>query len=118
MKVDILGRKYTICIESHEENAIFEEKGWCGYCSEGIPEIHILNLDNCTNYKDDSEEAKRNYTNMTLRHEIVHAFLNESGLMCCANQFDGAWSKNEEMVDWVSIQFPKILKAFQKCGCI
>ena len=24
----------------------------------------------------------------------------------------------EEMVDWIAIQFPKILKAFQKCECV
>ena len=50
----------------------------------------------------------------TLRHEIIHAFFNESGLQDSANKFDGAWSKNEEMIDWFAIQPPKIFKLFKE----
>jgi hypothetical protein len=44
--------------------------------------------------------------------------LNESGLDACACDYFGAWSKNEEMVDFFAIQFPKILKTFEKVRCI
>ena len=27
------------------------------------------------------------------------------------------WAKNEEMVDWIAIQYPKIKKVFQQLGC-
>ena len=54
----------------------------------------------------------------TLRHEIVHAFLNESGLMDSTFAYDGGWSKNEEMVDWLAIQIPKIHKVFEEAGCL
>ena len=47
-----------------------------------------------------------------LRHEIIHAFLNESGLSDSSNSVE-AWAKNEEMVDWFAIQSPKIFKVFQ-----
>lgn len=43
--------------------------------------------------------------NDTARHEIVHAFLKESGL---GNEFDEA---SEVMVDWIALQLPKIVKA-------
>lgn len=36
----------------------------------------------------------------TIRHEIVHAFFSESGLADSGLSFDGAWCKNEELVDW------------------
>jgi hypothetical protein len=53
----------------------------------------------------------------TIRHEIVHAFLNESGLGWNALPNERAWAKNEEMVDWIAIQFPKIAKVFRELGC-
>lgn len=43
-----------------------------------------------------------------LRHEVVHAFLYESGL---DNQ---AWAENEEIVDWISIQLDKIYHTVKK----
>lgn len=55
------------------------------------------------------------YKNSVMRHEIVHAFLYESGLDVCSK---GAWAKNEEMVDWIAIQFPKMMVAFHEVGCI
>lgn len=58
------------------------------------------------------------YNKKVLRHEIIHAFLRESGLSGNSMQYDGAWAQCEEMVDWIAIQFPKILKAFQDADCL
>jgi len=44
-----------------------------------------------------------------LAHEIIHAFLFESGL---DSQSD--WATNEEMVDWFALQLPKINKAIKE----
>ena len=52
-----------------------------------------------------------------MRHEITHAFLNESGLDANASDTD-CWAKNEEMVDWFAIQSPKIYKAFNEVGAL
>lgn len=41
----------------------------------------------------------------TILHELIHAFLYESGLH---NNSD--WAINEECIDWFAIQFDKILK--------
>ena len=54
----------------------------------------------------------------TLRHEIVHAFLTESGLFNNTYNVDAGWSKNEEMVDWFAIQSPKIFKVYSELGII
>lgn len=53
------------------------------------------------------------YQKKVLRHEIIHAFLMESGLEC--NSFaTESWADNEEMVDWFAIQSPKIFRVFEE----
>ena len=47
------------------------------------------------------------------RHEIVHAFLFESGLA-----ENSEWAQNEEMVDWIAKQGPKLIKAWQEAGAL
>lgn len=43
------------------------------------------------------------------RHEIVHAMLFESGLDCNTD-----WATNEEIVDWIAIQYPKLKKIYKE----
>ena len=57
------------------------------------------------------------YQKEVLRHEIIHAFLHESGMDACASSCD-CWALNEEMVDWFAIQSPKIFKLFEKEGLL
>ena len=47
----------------------------------------------------------------------MHAFLNESGLIDNAF-YDGSWATNEEMVDWIALQMPKIVKACEEVGAL
>lgn len=47
------------------------------------------------------------YKKQILKHELVHAFLHESGLDT------ESWGGNEEIVDWIALQFEKINKAFK-----
>ena len=54
--------------------------------------------------------------NRVLRHEIIHSYLEESGLAASSNM-SSAWAHNEEMVDWLAIQSPKIFVTFQEVGC-
>lgn len=46
-------------------------------------------------------------------NEIVHAFLLESGL-----DENSEWARNEELVDWIAIQGPKIWKAWQEADAV
>ena len=55
--------------------------------------------------------------NRVLRHEIIHAYLEESGLSANSNMIP-AWAQNEEMVDWLAIQSSKIFATFQEVGCL
>jgi hypothetical protein len=114
VKINILGTEYLIVIEPVSVNKKLEECN--GYCDQSIKEIHL---------KDFVEESKDTMAlaNMELhrkkviRHEIIHAFLIESGLDINSDSSD-AWANNEEMVDWIALQFPKMLKAFQDADCI
>lgn len=67
---------------------------------------------------DDEHESADLYQKYTLRHEIVHAFLNESGLMDCSFSVDHPWAKNEEMIDWIALQGEKIYRAWQEVGAL
>lgn len=51
--------------------------------------------------------------NKNIRHELIHAFLFESGLA-----ENSSWAQNEEMVDWFARQFPKLLKVFNELDAI
>lgn len=110
MKVNILGTEYTI--ECRKEDPKLEDAD--GYCDTSIKLIVV------EDFKPDkkSKENLEGYMQKVLRHEIIHAFMHESGLdvnSCC---FEGGWAVNEEMVDWFAIQSPKIFKVFEDVGCL
>ncbi len=113
--VSILGTRYAVYtgISYQKDN---ELKGRFGYCSHIEHKIVVGDLSTCETWKNESKEARLAQERLTLRHEIIHAFLNESGLTSSSNSVDG-WARNEEMVDWIAIQYPKIGKVFQKLEC-
>lgn len=101
-KINILGSEYTIKEQQLGDTAD-------GYCDWSINQIVI---DKFSPSSDSLADLER-YKNSVLRHEIIHAFLFESGL---AQNSD--WALNEEMVDYFARQFPKMLEVFKKVGCI
>ena len=114
--VIVLGTKYIIEIRSYEQDEFLAKNGLVGYCSENEKLIVLADLkDSSFNMNEIEKEHMRK---VTLRHEILHSFLNESGLSDSANCFDRAWCKNEEMIDWFAIQFPKLLEAYKWCDCL
>lgn len=109
-KINILGTEYSIIFKDDEQvcKDTGDEVGECGgYCDAYSHEIVISNLDRF----EDGEKAKKALQKENMRHEITHAFLNESGLSANAND-TRCWARNEEMVDWFAIQSPKIYKVF------
>lgn len=108
--VHILGTEYRILIiEEGDYRYSKEADGWCDIQAK---EILLYN------YKQDLYSVKDlvAYQKKVLRHEIVHAFLYESGVFSSSVSCE-CWAKNEEMVDWIAIQEPKINKAFKEAGC-
>lgn len=59
-------------------------------------------------YKTDNLKEMQRHV---LRHELIHAFLFESG-MDQSSAAHEAWAVNEEMIDWMAIQMPKIMAAY------
>lgn len=113
MKVNILGAEYSIETHKVSDDSYLEKNKLAGYCGEEIKLIVIADMTEEKYFSDMDEKEQEAYRKRTLRHEIMHAFLNESGLSDSSNQYGGAWAKNEEMVDWFAIQSPKIFAVYQ-----
>lgn len=114
----ILGTEYTIEKKMYSEEPEFEKRHIDGYCDGQLKRIVYCDMSTYKGFENESSNYIRACEKVTLRHEIVHAFLNESGLMENTAVCSEGWSQNEEMVDWIAIQFPKILAVYQQLGVI
>lgn len=112
-KVNILGTEYKI--EKHNPTADKDLKpsNKMGYCFYDEKLIVYSDLSIDEEWGKESEEARESREKITIRHEIFHAFLYESGIAQNSCEVD-AWAQNEEMIDWFAIQSPKIFKVFQE----
>lgn len=110
--IDILGAKYEVEFVTEEKMCdLMLETGFGGCCCEHSKKIYISTMNHCEEPEEVVNEIKKN----SLRHEVIHAFLSESGLSSNALNTE-CWAKNEEMVDWIALQFPKILKVYTELG--
>lgn len=104
---EILGVGYVIERKLEADDVLL--KNLDGYCDESIKYIavckHIDELDNLKNMVE--------FENKVLRHEIIHAYLSESGLGECSE-----WAKNEEMVDFFARQLPKIVTTMNELNIL
>lgn len=114
MEVNILGTEYRIETHKVSEDDYLEENRLAGYCGEEDKLIVIADMSEKQYFTGMDERGREAYRKKTLRHEIIHAFLNESGLSDNASTPACAWAKHEEMIDWIAIQSPKIFKVFQE----
>ena len=104
--INVLGTEYFIHYRNEEDDSLLSGKCRDGYTDNSTHEIVICNK------KEDCElQDYENYKKSILGHEIIHAFLYESGLDSSSYSYS-AWAINEEMVDWFAIQSPKIFKVF------
>ena len=114
--VDILGTKYIVHIgvDPAKDEKITD---LYGYCSASERKIVIVDMDKLAEWDGHTTKAKEKHQKETLRHEILHAFFDESGLRSSCLNYSGSWALNEEMVDWFAIQYPKIKKVYQILNC-
>lgn len=106
MTVNVLGTKYTIKESNKLVDSNLENND--GYCDHSTKTIVIDTFKTFPGSLEDMEAYKR----QVIRHELIHAFLYESGLDACS------WAKDEDIVDWIAIQFPKMLQSFGQCNAI
>ena len=113
MTIDVLGTKYAIVKSTCKADSILETAD--GYCDRSSKRIIVIDINdkNCSFEISDPEW----YYRKVLRHEIIHAFMFESGIAECF-QWKTDDIHNEAIVDWVAIQAPKIIKAWRKAGCL
>lgn len=111
-KINILGTEYRIEFRKEDEDTILKDCN--GYCDVTVKLIVVLAEPN----KECDLEDFSFIQKKTLRHEIVHAFLTESGLFNNTYNVDAGWAKNEEMVDWFAIQSPKVFKVYSELGLL
>lgn len=109
--VNILGTTYVIVFMNEEQVPRLKECD--GFIDVSIKEI-VVGIFEPT---ERSVQDLKSYTNKVIRHEIIHGFLHESGLWNNSNSCI-PWAMNEEMVDWLAIQFNKIQAAFIEAECV
>lgn len=100
MKINILGTPYTIEYVENETDGRIE--GSYGFTDFSVKEIGICRLVP----ESDSMKNLKSIEMKVARHEIIHAFLEESGL-----GGECSFARNEELIDWIAIQLPKIVTA-------
>lgn len=102
--ISILGAEWKIIFRKISEDKNLEDaEGYASMSSNTIV-VRSENLEEIENFE--------RYQKRVLRHELIHAFLQESGLAQNSIEDTGAWARNEEMVDWFAHQSPKIFKVF------
>ena len=114
MRVDILGTEYKIFYRTNEQDVRLKEvDGYCDYSTKTIVCVKRTQKD-----KGIMDLANlKAIDNRILRHEIIHAFMYESGLWC--NSFSvSSWAENEEMTDWFALQSPKIYAIYKKLNIL
>ena len=111
--LDILGSRYKVEIAPYGKyyDRFQEAGGWCDFHDKSIVAL------DAEDYAKDMDDIATNKpfkaTERILRHEIMHAFMCESGL-------DGEteFARNEVLIDFLAIQFPKMVAVMEKAGLI
>ena len=109
-KVNILGSEWSVKFGSEKEYPNLTNVD--GYTDLSIREIVVDDME-ASQGQIGAKADLESYQKHVVRHEIIHAFLLESGLDSNSNSAD-SWAVNEEMVDWFAIQSPKIFKVFNE----
>lgn len=115
--VDILGSTWNILFADKDEVEAFRNGTCWGYAEDNERIICL-----CKPYEDEDSlglgiKAQRINLRRVLRHELIHAFLSESGLADSSKGTgEDGWATNEEMVDWFARMSPKIFNTYKELG--
>ena len=118
MTVNILGTPYEIIVKKYDEDEAFERRSIVGFCDGYVKEIVVCDMHTYKGWENEAEKTVVAAQKQALRHEIVHAFFDESGLMDSSSMIECPWSQNEEMVDWIANQGMKIYKAWVEADAL
>lgn len=107
--ISILGTPYKVFFRSVNDDVLLNSAD--GYMDKSVKHIVIADKAHDCELKD--FEA---YQKAVLRHEIIHAFFEESGLSTCVE--NKSYGVMETYVDWFAIQAPKIYAVFKQLNII
>lgn len=112
MNVSILGTEWQVIMAEEKDCPILKD---CDGCAD--PSIKTIYINDDITRRDGPDENKDKivYMDTIIRHEIIHAFLHESGVWANSSSSEH-WAMNEEMIDWFALQLPKIVKACNQIG--
>lgn len=112
LTVNVLGQSYAVYLDVPDtEDATLQTCS--GYCDKTTKRICIAKHGEDCNLGDASE-----YRKYVVRHELIHAFLFESGIGGDTTWDIEGQEHPEHMVEWVAMQFPKMMKAFREAGVL
>lgn len=111
--VSVLGTEYSVYRGvTSEDDPMLEHCD--GYCDKTVKRVVLAAEDGNCDLDDWTV-----YEKTTLRHELIHAFFYESGM-----DGNSLWGHTEgcdhpeQVVEWIAVQFPKIMKAFQEMDAL
>lgn len=112
LRVNVMGVEYRVFLDvPAEEDGTLND--YAGYCDNTAHMIALAEKD-----KDSDLGQWEDYRKRVLRHELIHAFLFESGLGGDAVWQVAGQAHPEQTVDWMARQFPKMLEAFRAAGAL
>lgn len=113
--VNVLGQPYSIRYLPGEHDA-FEDRTLSGVVNL-VDKIIYISTDLVTDVLSEDKQITpagvRERIGQVIRHEMVHAFLYESGL-----NTECDWANSEEMVDWLALKIGKISDEMHLAGVL
>lgn len=103
MTVNILGTEYEILIQN-DNPKMKDSDGFCEWVAK-----KIIITDSYRNDEDVLENIDE-YIHKVIRHEAFHALFAEMGIK--------RWMQDEELVDMLAMQYPKIRKIMDECDAL
>lgn len=98
MKIDVLGTPYKVKLLGDKKFEKYDKDNeYEGFCY-AYDKLIIVR----------TQGRSKKKINSTLRHEVIHAFQNESGVRYA---MDNNWDKENE-TDWLAFQLSKIAQVF------
>ena len=104
-KIDIIGSSWEVRLrEEHEDERLKDCSGFTDWTSRTIVMLDVRKSSNLG--------RQDVYMRKVLRHEIVHAFMFESGLG--DDWTHEQYGQEETVVDWIAYQLPKLSATAEK----
>lgn len=109
--ISVLGTEYSVEFVPRDSDSYLAGLN-NGYCDHTSKRLVISSLKTLKAEFDQPIE----FLKKIVRHEVIHAFLYESGLQ--ENFEHPKYGQEETIVDWMAVQFPKMLDIYKQLDCL